>query len=544
MGSYRHRSGASKLVAGAACVLAASLASAAWSWTRGPRAWGAGEVPVAFWSWRAETPTDEELARAAGATGARALFMRAGQLDFESGRVGRIRAVEGKFPARVELHLVYNGTRSLLKAFERIEERALAEAFLKTFREDAERARRDGVRVSGLQLDLDVPTRLLARYGRLLREARAGLPGGVKLSVTGLTTWMNSGELGRALAAADFWSPQFYGAEIPATSERVVPIASPRSVEREVARARSLGKPFYAGLAAYGYALLYSKGGKLLSLHADVDASRVAAARGLELIERRAFEPREAGDEGPAGTPHASEWRYVFRAREDASVEGVAVRAGEQIVLDLPSGEALRAGVRGVRRLAGEQLLGICFFRLPTRGDAGVLSLRQLAAALRDEESGVRPRLGVEAAGAEGPKASGPESAGHLSITATNEGAAAALFGDDALVLTLRVPRGSVRGVTSLEGFDSVETLCASSGASEHGGRARGESELRPCAPARASALRLKARGWASGAVARVGLSFEGDPPEGLAATVAARGDDGRVREQTEMLTWKKADGR
>ncbi len=546
MRSFRHRRGALKLAAGVGLVLAASFASAAWRWTRSPRIWSPGEAPVAFWAWRNETPSDDEVARAFKETGAHALFLRAGQLDYEAGRVGRIRAVEGKFPARVELHLVYNGTRSLLKAFESVEEKSLAAAFVETFRGDAERARRDGVEVRGLQLDLDVPTRLLARYGRVLREVRARVPREVKLSVTGLTTWMDSEELGRALEAVDFWSPQFYGAEIPATLERAVAIASPRFIEREVGRARALGKPFYAGLATYGYALLYSPKGKLLSLHGDLDPARVAAERSLELVERRAFEPRGADVEGSSEMPHASEWRYVFRAREDASVEGVAVRAGEHLVLDLPSSESLRAGVRGVRRLAGEKLLGICLFRLPTRGDKTTLNLVQLAAALRDVEAGVRTRLGVEVSSGEGAAAASSESTNQLLLTAANEGAAGALFGEDALVVTVRVPRGSVRGVSSVEGFDSVETLCAPAAESDVYGKARGDASenfLRPCAPARASAVRLKARVWASGARARVGLSFEGDPPEGLAASVSVRADDGRVWERTESLK-AKADGR
>jgi hypothetical protein len=546
MESFLHRRGALKSAAVAGVVLAASLAPAAWRWTRAPRVWGPGEVPVAFWSWRAEAPTDEEVARAFGETGARALFLRAGQLDYGAGRLSRIRAVGGKFPARVELHLVYNGTRSLLGGFGEIDEKTLAAAFVETFRADASRARRDGANVSGLQLDLDVPTRLLARYGRVLGGVRAALPREVKLSVTGLTTWMDSGELGRALEAVDFWSPQFYGAEIPETLGRAVAIASPRSIEREVVRARSLGKPFYAGLAAYGHALLYSPKGKLLSLHGDLDPARVAAEPRLELVERRAFERRAAGDEGSPETPQASEWRYVFRAREDASVEGVAVRAGEQFVLDLPSSESLRAGVRGVRRLAGEKLLGICLFRLPTRGDRTTLNLGQVASALKDVEPVVRTRLGVEAAGGEGAAATASGSFNQLVLTATNAGPTGALFGDDAFVLTVRVPRGGLRGVSGLEGFDSVETLCAPARAPETDAKARGgagEDSLRPCAPARAVAVRLKARVWPSGAGARVGLSFEGDPPEELAATAAVRADDGRVREQNERLR-RKADGR
>src|SRR5205085_7618064 len=134
-----------------------------------------------------------------------------------------------------------------------------------------------GARVIGLQLDLDVPTRLLERYGRVLRETRALLPEGTLLSVTGLQTWMGAGELRGVLDAVDFWAPQFYGAEIPATVERVVPIASPGAVSRAVARARELGKPFYAGLAAYGYALLYTEKGKLLEARGDIAPARVAA---------------------------------------------------------------------------------------------------------------------------------------------------------------------------------------------------------------------------------------------------------------------------
>jgi hypothetical protein len=523
-------------------VLAASIVSAAWRWTHAPRVWEPGEVAVAFWAWRAETPSDDEVARAVRQTGAGELFMRAGQLDCEAGRVSRIRAVSGKFPARIRLHLVYNGTRSLLSEFERVEEKALADAVAESFRLDSERAARDGVEVEGLQLDLDVPTRLLPRYGRVLRVVRDGLPRGAKFSVTGLTTWMNSKELRGMLDAVDFWAPQFYGAEILQTLERIIPIASPRSIEREVERARELGKPFYAGLAAYGYALLYSQKGRLLSLHGDLDPARVASERSLELVERRAFEPRASSAEGEGAAPRASEWRYVYRAREDAVLDGLLVRAGEQLVLDLPSSEALRAGVRGVRRLAGEKLLGICLFRLPTRGDATTLKLEQLAAALRDGEASVGVRLRIEPAAAEGGAA---RVTNQLRLTATNTGAAGALYGEDALAVTLLVPRGSVRGVSSLEGFDSFETLCASAeAAGEREGASASEARLRPCAPARAGVLRLRARGWASGASASVGLSFEGYPPLELSAKVTARADDGRVWERTQKLSWKGAEGR
>lgn len=515
-----------RLLAAAGGILAATLATAAWRWAHAPRVWRPDEVSVAFWSWRAETPAQDEVERALKATRARVLFMRAGQLDFDAGRVRRVRAVKGRAPSNVELHLVYNATPALLAEFERVDEAALARAAVETFRVDSERASKEGARVAGLQLDIDVPTRLLARYGRVLKTARASLPANTRLSVTGLPTWMNArASLGEALEAVDFWIPQLYGGEIPATAERLVPIASPEEVRRASALARSFGKPFYAGLAAYGYALVYSESGKLVELSGDVEPARVATDRNFELVERRPYGQGAVGSGQMPGATHASEWRYVYRAREDAFQGDVLVRAGERIAFDVPSGESLRASARGVRETAGDSLLGICVFRLPTGGDRTTLGLAQVAAALedRDAEASARVKLARAPESKEG-------STNQLLIEALNDGHVAALYGDGALTLTLRVPRGILRGVTSLEGFDTFETLCESrvavaAGESEHVGSQ--ESFLRPCSAARASVVRLGARAWDVGASSRAGLSFEGEPPASVPASVALRRGDG-----------------
>ena len=531
-GRHVGRRGVLRLLAAAAGLLAATLATAAWRWAHAPRVWKPREVAVAFWSWGAETPAQVDVERASDATRARVLFMRAGQLDFDKGRVVRVRAFKGRAPANVELHLVYNATPALLEAFERVDEGALAAAAVETFRADSERATKDGAKVAGLQLDIDAPTRLLARYGRVLQMARASLPANTRLSVTGLPTWMNArAPLREMLGAVDFWVPQFYGAEIPTTAERVAPIASPEAVRRESARAREIGKPFYAGLAAYGYALVYNESGKLIELSGDVEPARVASDRNFELVERRAF------------GPDTGEWRYVYRAREDAVLGDVLVRAGERIALDVPSGESLRASARGVRETAGDSLLGVCVFRLPTRGDRTTLGLAQVAAALEDRDAEVSARLTLARARSSEPEES---STNRLLIEALNDGGVAARHGDGAMTLTLRVPRGSLRGVTSLEGFDTFETLCESraegadesehddshqssnDGASQSSREDARRPALRPCSAARASVVRLGARAWEVGAVARAGLSFEGEPPASVSASVVVhRGDGG-----------------
>lgn len=514
------------LAASAALLAAAMLAAAGWRRGAAPRAWKPGEVPVAFWAWRAEAPSQAEVERAARETGARTLFLRAGQFDLKSWRVERVRAVEGSLPRGVELHLVYNATPRLLSEFARVGEGELSAAFVETFRADSARAGRDGARVSGLQIDFDVPTRLLPRYARVLRGTRFALPAGVKLSVTGLPTWMESKELSLVLGEVDFWAPQFYGAEIPATSDRAVPISSPSDIARDVARARELGEPFYAGLAAYGHALLYDARGRLVELRGDLDPARAASDTNLELVGRRAYRAGVEGDGARSGAaPPAGEWRYVLRARSDTVVEGLTVRAGEQVVLAVPGGESLRAGVRGVREAAGDKLLGICLFRLPTRGDATTLRLSEMKAALEDREAEFSTRVSAGRVEEEG-------AGNRFVLTAENDGAGSAVYGAGALTVTLRVPGGSVRGVTRLEGFDTFETLCES------------PSGLQPCSPARAVVVRLGAHAWPAGGRASAGVSFEGGAPPSLEARVAVRRDDGRVWERVASVSTRGAEGR
>src|SRR5207253_325174 len=143
-----------------------------------------------------------------------------------------------------------NGTRSLLAEFERLDEAALASTLTETYAMDAVRASSDGAKVVGLQLDFDVPTRLLPHYERALRKMRERLPSGTKLSITGLPTWMDSPSLNETLSAVDFWIPQLYGAEIPDRLNQMMPISSSQTIARTVARLRRFNHPFYAGLSA------------------------------------------------------------------------------------------------------------------------------------------------------------------------------------------------------------------------------------------------------------------------------------------------------
>jgi hypothetical protein len=201
---------------------------------RQPRVLAVSEVPIAFWAWRTNAPSEAEINKAFAATNAQTLFLRAGQFDLAKGALQRIRPVSGPLPASVELHLVYNATRPFLRGWEQLEPSTIAASVADTFRADLVRASNDHARVVGLQLDFDAPTRLLPQYATTLQRLRELLPPNIKLSITGLPTWANSSDLKAMLATVDFWIPQCYGTTIPTHVNQRIPISSPTDVARRI----------------------------------------------------------------------------------------------------------------------------------------------------------------------------------------------------------------------------------------------------------------------------------------------------------------------
>src|SRR5207244_7007271 len=142
------------------CVAVVLLVAAAVisSFHRQPRAWPAGDTPIAFWSWRNQSPAEADVRAAIEKTKTRTIFLRAGQIDLQDGKLRRIRPVTGSLPKEVDLHLVYNATRALLAQLEQVDETVLAGAISTAYQTDTERAAQEHARVVGLQIDIDVPT--------------------------------------------------------------------------------------------------------------------------------------------------------------------------------------------------------------------------------------------------------------------------------------------------------------------------------------------------------------------------------------------------
>ena len=453
-----------------------------------PRAWGVNEVPVAFWAWRTQAESDADLRAAIEKTKAQTIFLRAGQFDYQDGKLLRIRPLAGSFPKNIKLCLVYNTTRALLDQLESVEARALASEIARTYQSDTERARTDGADVTGLQLDIDFPTRLLPHYESILKALRNEIPHDTQLSITGLPTWMDSRALSGVLRNVDFWIPQFYGDEVAQRYDSVVPISSPASITHFVNKARALDRPFYAGLAAYSVAMLYSAPGTLITLRGDMDPSAVASDPNLELIDRRSFEN--------------SEWRYSFRAKADGVTGGLNMKAGDVLVIDVPSAESLRVAARITRELAGRKLLGICVFRLPARDDHATLTIGQVSSALADED----PVSDIDVQISRQNK--------RLFVEFKNVGTTGPLIG--ALKLDLAVPAGSLEALTAHPGI-GVEPLCEATA-----------SSLEPCSQRRANVFRLTTPMLSPGQTLNVYLALDREPPPTTTVTITMQTDAGQ----------------
>lgn len=471
--------------------LALLVALAAFAWSAHAllsNATTPSHVPVAFWAWQAHTPSPAAVSRTVAATGARAIYLRAGQFDFDGERVTRIRAVAGAMPAGVELHLVYNATGDLLDGFERVCPDAFTGAFRAALDTDLDRAARDGAIVAGVQFDIDAPTRLLPHYRELLAAARAAMPEGLALSITGLPTWMESPELAPVLAVVDFWAPQFYGVAIPERVDVAAAIATPARVGRDVARAEALGRPYFAGLASYGYAIHYARDGRLLGVRGDLDPAAVARVVNLESADERAY-----GDD-PSG-----EWRRLYRASARCSIDGLAIESGEWLVVDLPSAGWLRSCVRAVRAHAGANLRGICVFRLPTEDDRTALTIDEVRAALEDHAGELAPAVTARRDG------------DAVVVDVTNAGTRGPRPGPGALVVDVPVPAGGVR-LVELGGFASADLLAPD-----------GAGAFRPCSARRAGLVRLVATSWRPGEALSARISFIGDAPQSLEVRLASQ---------------------
>jgi hypothetical protein len=324
------------------------------------------EFRTAVWQWHApltsiakELPVDDA-------------YVRAATLSYDGEHLVPI------LPQRFEkgearpVTLVFNFDAGAVRHFEELPVETVRRIVLDTYGAAKEAARKQGLKVQGIQLDLDCPARLLPRYAQLCREVKKGV-GQDRLSITGLVSWIDDAKIGELLQALDLFVPQFYEGRLPRRFDDDVPVSDHASYARYRPKLIDLGQPYQVGVAAYGQALLF-----------NAKKDLVGPYRGLSVAEAfRHPSLRLLGIKTVAGERHV---RFIAD-RADAKGRGL----GYGILFRVPTAESLAAALDAVRQDPPPNCAGAAIFRLPEAEEASTLPIPTLAAVLK----GTAPRAAI-----------------------------------------------------------------------------------------------------------------------------------------------------
>ncbi len=256
----------------------------------------------------------------------------------------------------------------------------LAEEFFK-LREDA---RQRGLKVTGIQLDIDSPTRALSQYASFLREVRKGLPIDAEVSITALLDWFREGTaIADVIKEAEEFVPQFYDADLNSFNQGV--IATRFDSARWASIFNRFNRRFRIGISSFGRAQLLPKasppqsGYRRLQIFNDLTPLDVATNSGFTLESRRS---------------ETNELVLNYSATQQVKISYHHLQPGDTIQFIVSTPDSVRAAVEGARRIQG-YCAGVVFFRWPTSNETLAMQPAEtlLAAGLSTPASGKRVGL-------------------------------------------------------------------------------------------------------------------------------------------------------
>jgi len=417
-------------------------------------------LEVALWYWHSPFTVTASDAEQLKIIGVRRLFVRAGTFHIDGAGVRLTQPQTWASRADgVDIHLVFNFDASVLRAFPAVPVESLAIAVLREFQRVRADAERSGLRVAGVQLDLDCPTSRLSKYADLLHRIHAGLtPRTTVLSITALPTWYRSGNLARVLAEIDFAAPQYYEANVGASRSEYATVSQLRNTEDGLASAGWRGAPFFAGIPAYGHALVYSGSGRLVGAFHDMGLTEAIRSRKFRL--ERAF---GADEHGQPATKSNYSGEDVYELRAMVSADGARDQpTGYHVVYEIPTPTLIARQVAVLRARRPSSCLGMILFRYPEPAESSTVPLSAISALLQGRPA--TPQLQVRMKCNLAPwesidsAAQSPLSPVDVTVSVTNVGSSSAFVGADAVSVTLTLNRAAIEDISSA-GSDSIETL-------------------------------------------------------------------------------------
>jgi hypothetical protein len=226
-------------------------------------------------------------------------------------------------------------------------------------------ARRNGVSIFGLQLDIDSPTSALGQYAAFLREVKKDLPG-VPVSITALLDWFRPGTaVADVIRETHEFVPQFYDTADPRRNRYA--IAEPVDAARWGPIFNRFRKPFRIGISTFGRA-------RLVRRERSEDITYFGDLVPLHIASDPAFQIRSARNS-------AGELILTWTAAQSTRVSYIRFAPGDAVEFTLPTAESVHSAVDAARRMGGN-LAGVVFFRWSSTSEPVSLQpIEALAAA-------------------------------------------------------------------------------------------------------------------------------------------------------------------
>lgn len=334
------------------------------------------EMTREFWVWhRSSNLTPDEM-DALHRQGVRRLLWRAGELAIS--RSGQVRvSARVPQPARLAPGFMVVPTFRLTDSAAWLEREKTASDVAEIMRSliDADCAE--------VQLDYDCRAVDLGEYAAFLKELRAQLPTGLRLSVTMLASHARHNALSKVAEQVDAFYPMFYdlradgAAAVEARKFR--PIADVEELETWIDAWKRCGKPWVAGLPAFARVTAYDAGGGLIGHWRDWSAAELWRCGLMEL--------------GTVVTDDAARGTVAWQLAADIS----PLQLGDHAI---PPGATLllrwseQTRVHEMMRRANDAgAWGIAMFRLPGSGGVNLHSIDGLVTA--NDEGIPQPKLKV-----------------------------------------------------------------------------------------------------------------------------------------------------
>ncbi len=396
-----------------------------------------GPVDVCLWYWHSPfyySPVETETLKE---TGIKLLFVRAGTVSTSGTAIEIILPQSWQKSEKLPPgHLVYALDSGIVRHFEDLSNAAIADCIVSSFTRQKREAESAGLKVLGVQVDFDCATRLLPKYADLLSRIRRGLPDKTQLSITSLPTWFTSRDLRDVVGNVDFYCPQFYETQIGKSIADAYPVSDIRMLERGLESARRLGKPFYAGIPAYGHSFMFDDKGRLLGTYRGMSAAEAAQHPSFRLAKSW---PADA-----SGKPASDEkdWTGEEFVDFEAIRPGVGGRGlGYHLLYTIPTVRMLALNLDAVREKRPGNCLGTVLFRSPEQDEIMTLPATAIKLAVNRAEAAISVKAKVKVeqepwslieGGQEGSTTS------VVTVSITNTGEASSCFADSAARITLR----------------------------------------------------------------------------------------------------------